>query len=300
MLVAAYGIVVFLAVSISVSVVQLAATLPDYAPRADEIIANIEKWLSDRGLSDDPTKTALSNIDLGKVTGFLTDVLGSLLGVLSGFFFLATVLFFVTVDAASAHSRAALLRSSRPAVVDALRDYYRATQKYLLMTTIFGGIVAVLDTVALWWLGVPLPLLWGLLAFVTNFIPNVGFVIGLVPPALLALLDDGWKASVAVVLVYCVLNVVIQTFIQPRFVGDAVGLNPTVTFLSLALWTFLLGPLGALLAVPATLLVRAILIDADPAAHWARLLIGSTPPATSPAKSKVDSKPATTPARAKS
>ena len=109
-----------------------------------------------------------------------------------------------------------------------------------------------------------------------------------------------WKAAVAVVLVYCVLKVVIQTFIHPRFVGDAVGLNPTVTFLSLALWTFLLGPLGALLAVPATLLVRAILIDADPAAHWARLLIGSTPPATSTAKPKVDSKPATTPARTKS
>jgi predicted PurR-regulated permease PerM len=300
MMAAAYGIVVFLAASISVSVVQLAATLPDYAPRADELTADVENWLSDKGLSADPTQTALSNLDLGKVTGLLTDVLGSLLGVLSGFFFLATVLFFVTVDAASVHARAALLHTSRPAVVDALREFSRATQKYLLMTTIFGGIVAVLDTIALWLLGVPLPVLWGLLAFVTNFIPNIGFVIGLVPPALLALLDGGWKAAVAVLIVYCVLNVVIQTFIQPRFVGDAVGLNPTVTFLSLALWTLLLGPLGALLAVPATLLVRAILIDADPAAHWARLLIGSTPSTPSPDRSKPVSKKPATPTRTRS
>ena len=125
----------------------------------------------------------------------------------------------------------------------------------------------------------PLPLLWGLLAFVTNFIPNIGFVIGLIPPAILALLDGGWQSMLAVVAVYCVLNVTIQTFIQPRYVGDAVGLSPTVTFLSLTLWTFVLGSLGALLAVPMTLLARAILVDADPSAGWARAFIGSTPAA---------------------
>jgi AI-2 transport protein TqsA len=98
-----------------------------------------------------------------------------------------------------------------------------------------------------------------------------------VPPSILALLDDGVGLMLAVVAVYCVLNVVIQTFIQPRYVGDAVGLSRTVTFLSLTLWTFVLGSLGALLAVPMTLLARAVLVDADPSAGWARAFIGSTP-----------------------
>jgi len=71
---------------------------------------------------------------------------------------------------------------------------------------------------------------------------------------------------------------VIQTFIQPRYVSDAVGLNMTTTFLSLAVWTYLLGPLGALLAVPMTLLARALLVDPDESAHWVDLLIGSAPP----------------------
>jgi predicted PurR-regulated permease PerM len=79
----------------------------------------------------------------------------------------------------------------------------------------------------------------------------------------------------AVVVVYCVLNLVIQTFIQPRIVGDAVGLGTTVTFLSLAVWTYLLGSLGALLAVPVTLLLRAVLVDADPSTRWSLLLVGS-------------------------
>ena len=116
-----------------------------------------------------------------------------------------------------------------------------------------------LDSAALWLIGVPLPLVWGFFSFLTNFIPNIGFVIGIIPPALLALLDSGWEEMVLVIVVYSVLNVTIQTFIQPRFVGNSVGLSAEMTYMSLVVWAFLLGALGALLAVPMTLLLRAIL-----------------------------------------
>jgi len=101
-------------------------------------------------------------------------------------------------------------------------------------------------------------------------------VVGVVPPALLALLDDGWGKALTVVVVYSVINVVIQTFIQPHYVGATVGLSAEMTFLSLVFWTFLLGPLGALLAVPMTLLVRALLIDPDARAAWISPLISTT------------------------
>ena len=130
-----------------------------------------------------------------------------------------------------------------------------------------------LDAGALWLIGVPLPLVWGFFSFITNFIPNIGFVIGIIPPTLLALLDSGWEDMVLVLVVYSLLNVTIQTFIQPRFVGNTVGLSAELTFLSLVVWTFLLGPLGALLAVPMTLLLRAFFIDSDPRAAWAAPLI---------------------------
>ena len=90
----------------------------------------------------------------------------------------------------------------------------------------------------------------------------------------------------AVIVVYSVINVVIQSVIQPRYVGDAVGLTPTLTFLSLVFWTWVLGPLGALLAVPLSLLVRAILVDADPEATWLIPIISGKPaeqPADQPA-----------------
>ena len=125
-------------------------------------------------------------------------------------------------------------------------------------------IVAVIDTIALAFLGIPVPLLWGLLAFITNYIPNIGFVIGLIPPALLGLLEGGLGADDRRDRVYCVINLVIQSVIQPKFVGDAVGLSTTLTFLSLVFWAWVLGPLGALLAIPLTLLAKALLVDVDP------------------------------------
>ena len=108
---------------------------------------------------------------------------------------------------------------------------------------------------------------------ITNPMLGMKIVIGIVPPALLALLDSGWEEMVLVILVYSVLNVTIQTFIQPRFVGNSVGLSAEMTYMSLVVWAFLLGALGALLAVPMTLLLRAFFIDADPRAAWAAPLI---------------------------
>jgi predicted PurR-regulated permease PerM len=140
---------------------------------------------------------------------------------------------------------------------------------------VFGFIVGVLDGIALALIGVPLPVLWGLLAFITNYVPNIGFVIGLVPPALLALLTLGVPGMLLVIAVYCVLNFVIQSLIQPRYVGDSVGLATTTTFVALVFWAWLLGPLGALLAIPLTLLVKALLVDVDPTARWASALAGS-------------------------
>jgi len=115
------------------------------------------------------------------------------------------------------------------------------------------------------------------LSFITNYIPNVGFVIGLIPPAVLGLLEGGPSMMIAVIVLYSVLNFVVQSLIQPRFVGDSVGLSATVTFLALIFWTWLIGPLGAILAIPMTLLAKALLVDIDPSARWADALLRSRP-----------------------
>jgi AI-2 transport protein TqsA len=184
------------------------------------------------------------------------------------------LLFFLILDSSSFPRRLAAAATQRPHLVEALTGFAGATRQYVVVSTVFGLIVALVDVAALYWLDVPLPWLWGLLSFVTNYIPNVGFVVGLVPPALLGLLEGGLARMVWVVVAYSVINVVIESVIQPKFVGDAVGLSLTLQFVALVFWAFVIGPLGALLAVPLTLLVKAVLVDADPTAQWLRPLLG--------------------------
>jgi predicted PurR-regulated permease PerM len=187
------------------------------------------------------------------------------------------LLLFLAFDSAQARELAAGAREEHPGFVDAMASFAQGTRTYLAVTTVFGLIVAVIDTGLLWALGVPAAFVWGVLAFVTNFIPNIGFVIGVVPPALIALLDSGPGLMVAVIVLYSLVNVVIQSIIQPRIVGSAVGLSTTLTFLSLVFWAWILGPLGALLAVPMSLFFRAVLVEMDPAAAWIAPLVSGRP-----------------------
>jgi len=150
-------------------------------------------------------------------------------------------------------------------------------RRYWIVTTVFGLVVAVLDWLLLVALEVPLAGVWAIFSFLTNYVPNIGFVVGLIPPALLAYIDQGWGAALVVIGAYCVLNFVVQSIIQPKFAGEAVGITPTMSFLSLLIWTWVLGPLGALLALPMTLLVKALVVDVDPGSRWVNALISSRP-----------------------
>jgi AI-2 transport protein TqsA len=183
---------------------------------------------------------------------------------------------FLGIESSGAADRIAAIGHDRPEVAAALCRFAGGTRRYLVVTTVFGLGVAVLDGVAVALLGIPLAILWALLAFVTNYIPYVGFWIGVLPPALLALLIGGWRLVAVVLVLYLVVNFVATSLVQPHFVGDAVGLSVTVTFVGLVFWAWLLGPVGAVLAVPLTLLAKALLVDIDPRAGWADALLCST------------------------
>ena len=278
-IVLAYAIVLVLVLTLLISAARLAALVPEYEDEARSLVDDLGSWLGSLGVQSTESTTLLSSLDLGRVADLVTSLLGGLLGVLSNLFFLVTLLLFLTADASWFPQRLEQARATRSSVVDAFEAFAHGTRTYLIVSTVFGLIVAVLDAALLWALGVPEPVVWGLLAFITNYVPNVGFVIGLIPPAVLALLEGGVDLFLVVIVAYSLINVVIQTFIQPKVVGDTVGLATTVTFLSLAFWTWVLGPLGALLAIPLSLFAKAVLVDVDPESRWLRPLIsGGSPP----------------------
>ena len=272
------GLLAVLAVVLVVSLAQLATLLPQYADRADQLLESLAGSLADFGVAPGQLRDAVDGVSPAKVVTLIGAVLAGLSSALSSVVFLVCLMFFLSVEAGGMDRRLAAVAADRPGLASALRSFARATRSYLVVSTVFGLIVGAIDVAVLAVIGVPLPVLWGVLSFITNYVPNVGFVIGVVPPALLALLTLGVSEMLLVVVAYSVINFVIQSLIQPRFVGDSVGLAMTTTFVALVFWAWLLGPVGALLAIPLTLLVKALLVDMDPTARWASALAGSLAP----------------------
>ncbi len=282
---ALFVIIVGLALAFALSIAELATTLPSYQPQFAALVTDLQTWLATLGVGPEQIQAALGQISFGKIAGLLTGLLVGLAGAFSNLLFLLFVVVFMGLDAVHFSRRLTQVGGRRKPVVTALGGFVSGTRSYLLVSTVFGLIVAAVDAAFLWIVGVPLALLWGLLAFITNYIPNIGFIIGLVPPALLALLEGGPRLMVIVIVVYIVINFVIQSVIQPKYVGDAVNISLTLTFLSLVFWSFVIGPLGAVLAIPLTLLTKALLLDVDPNTRWISELLASGPALPDPADS---------------
>ncbi len=276
MIVTVYALLLAFALALVVATARFAALLPTYRDEMASVIQDVTSSLSRLGVAEEQISAISGSFDVGKLVDLAGNILGGLLGVLSDLFFIVTLLLFLAVDGAWFPGRLGHTPQERRPLVSALTSFASGTRSYLVVSTVFGLIVAVIDTVVLWAMGIPVPLLWGLLAFVTNYIPNIGFIIGLVPVAVLGLLEGGVGLMLGVIAVYCAINVVIQSVIQPKVVGDAVGLSASLSFLSLVFWAWVLGALGALLAIPLSLLVKALLVDVDPVVRWLSPLIGDT------------------------
>ena len=269
-----YAILLGLALLLVISIARFAALLPTYKQQFNDVIHNLTDWLNSLGVGEKQISAMSNAFDIGSFAGWITSLLGSMVGVVSDLVFIVLLLMFMVIDATWFPGRLGATPADKSRMVAAFSSFARGTRRYLVVSTIFGGIVAVIDSGVLWLIGVPVPLLWGLLAFITNYIPNIGFIIGLIPPAVLGLLEGGWGMMIAVIVAYCAINFVIQSVLQPRFVGDAVGLSVSLTFISVVFWAWVIGPLGALLSIPLTLLMKAVLVDADPDNSWLRPLLG--------------------------
>ncbi|WP_162794552.1 AI-2E family transporter [Nocardioides houyundeii] len=285
------ALVMALALSLVVATARFATLLPQYKDDFNGLISDAAGLLDQAGVSSEQIQHLLDGLDLGKVLGLASDALSDVYSLVSGLVLLLTLVMFMTVDGKSFPAQLAAAGRDRPDLVAALGTFARDTRRYLLVSTVFGFIAAVLDTVALALLDVPAPLLWGLLAFLTSYIPHIGFLISLVPPAILALLAGGPGLMLAVVLVYLAVNFTIGSVIHPRVVGNSVGLTTTLTFLSLIFWAGVIGPLGAILAVPLSILLRCLLVDADPASRWLSPLVANRDPSHGSAAGIPESRP---------
>jgi predicted PurR-regulated permease PerM len=271
-----FGLLAGFTYTVVIAFAQFVEMLPTYSAQFDMIGANIGSWLQSLGFGADQVEQITQSMDPRNITAVITDALGSVVSITGALVIVLTMMILMAADAVYARTILGQLSEHEPDLVIAMTNYSSNVRRYMLVTTVLGLIQGVLNAAALYLLGVPAALLWGLLAFLCSYIPNVGYFFAIIPPLLFGFLVGGWPTVIVIVIVYGLINAVIQSIIQPRVVGHAVSLSQTITFFSLLFWAIILGPVGAILAVPLTLLAKTLFIDADPGSHWWQPAIGPT------------------------
>lgn len=266
-------ILIVLAGLLLIASAQFVRMLPDYADEFQTAAAGVQRQLAEWGLSDTASDAAGSVLSPDVLLGFAASLADAVVGLAVAFFFIFGYVIFMAGDAARFARLGVVFGAGAPDAIGT--RYFRGVRRYYVVNATFGAIVAVLDGLLLWALGIPIPLVWAILAFVTNFVPNIGFVLGLIPPVALAFVVGGWPLALVVAAAYCLINVTLQVLVQPKFVSDAVDLSLTLSFFSVVFWAFVIGPVGAILSIPLTLLTRALLIETDPRATALLRLTGN-------------------------
>ncbi|MEM6454671.1 MAG: AI-2E family transporter [Acidobacteriota bacterium] len=147
-------------------------------------------------------------------------------------------------------------------------------QRYLIIKTLISLLTGLLIALWLSLLGVRFPLLWALVAFLFNYIPTLGSIIAAVPVALLTLIDSGVGPALVVILGYLAVNIVIGNLVEPQLMGRQFGLSALIVFVSLVFWGWLWGPVGMLLSVPLTVILK-ILLENTEDLRWLAVLLGA-------------------------
>lgn len=215
-----YAVVLVLVVVLLVSVAQLATVLPRYAAEADALLGGVTGWLRDLGVGPGQLRLMAGALDLGRLAVVIGGLLAGLTGLATNLVFLFSLMLFLSIESTGAAARMGAIAADRPHIAAGLGRFAVSTRRYLVVTTVFGLLVGAVDTVLLALLGVPLAALWGLLAFITNYIPYVGFWLGVLPPALLALLVGGWPLVLVVFAVYSVVNFLLTTSWAQALLGS--------------------------------------------------------------------------------
>jgi predicted PurR-regulated permease PerM len=156
-------------------------------------------------------------------------------------------------------------------------NFLSTIQRYMKIKTVTSLATGIAIAVWLAILGVDYPLLWGLLAFLLNYVPNIGSILAAVPAVLLALLQLGGGSALLAALGYMVVNFAVGTVTEPRLMGRGLGLSTLVVFLSLVFWGWVLGPVGMFLSVPLTMTFK-IALDSSEDTRWVAVLMGPEVP----------------------
>ncbi|MGB5812245.1 MAG: AI-2E family transporter [Polyangiales bacterium] len=261
---AAVGVCVGLGALFTFALQELVSEWPMYERGWEDLRREAVRWFSRHSLGD----PALAVRELEPADAAMEYALPGLAvaaRVTSNFFFVLLIAVFLLIEAAVVQVKFDRVKSIGGIETAIWRRTSVEVQRYLWIKTLTSVVTGLMAGALTWAAGLEHPLLFGLLAFILNYIPTVGSLVAMVPAVVIGVLTLGWSTGLVLIAGYGVINVGIGLILEPRWLGSAIGLSPSIVFLSMAFWAFVLGPVGALLSVPLMMIVR---IAAGQSPHW--------------------------------
>lgn len=264
---------ILLATFIGKTVTAFSSDIPTYEAKLQQLIDQILLMFTKVGLeiSDEIFRNLIDPAIVMKTVAGLFNGLGG--AVTNIFLILFTVVFILLeVSEFPKKLKRALGDHDNQNAVDRFAKFSQAIQKYLLIKTLVSLGTGLTVGVALVLLGVDYPALWALIAFLLNYIPNIGSIIAAIPAVLIALVQLGAGTAAITAGLYVAVNMIFGSIIEPRLLGRSLGLSTLVVFLSLVFWGWLFGPVGMLLSIPLTVMVK-IALETRPQSRWIATLL---------------------------
>ncbi len=256
------------------SVAEFQTSLPFYETRINEIVTNITQWVNERGIKLNAQSIA-SQIDGSSVLSLVGNTAQAMLDAMSNGLLVLLTVIFMLFEATDFPAKLSIALGN-PDQMKNIEIAGHRVRQYLAMKAVVSVATGALVGIACASVGLQFPLLWALIAFLFNFVPNIGSMIAAIPAVVLAILQLGFPSAVVLSIAYIVINLVIGNVIEPRLLGQKLGLSTLVVFLSMLFWGWIWGPVGMLLSVPLTVIVKIIFEQFEETKAIA-ILLGSTP-----------------------
>jgi predicted PurR-regulated permease PerM len=259
---------------VGASIKDFLIALPGYNRALDRHFEGIIRWLEQRGLDVGSFKIT-DAFEPAAVMQLTANLLSSLKDVLANGLLILLTVIFMLLEAVNIPGKLNSILDSPDETLPHFEKFSKDVRHYLAIKTWMCLLTGFLVTVFLMALGIDYPILWGLLAFLLNYIPTIGSIIAAVPAVLLTLIQLGAGWAVGVAVGYIVVNLIVGNLLEPRVMGKGLGLSTLVVFLSLVFWGWVLGPVGMVLSVPLTVTVR-IALESREDTRWIAVILGSS------------------------
>ena len=253
----------------------LTADLPGYRGRIDDHFVSMVSWLQVRGV-DISEADVIALLDPARALELAADVFNGFGGLLKNALLIGLTVLFMLFEASSFPAKLRAITDDAERSQARFGAFTDNLRRYLAIKTLTSLATGAAAGLLLWLVGVDYPVLWAMLAFGLNYVPTIGSIIAAVPAVLLALVQLGPFAAAWTALGYFAINMVVGSVLEPRFMGQGLGLSPLVVFASLVFWGWVLGPIGMFLSVPLTMTAK-IALDSNAGSRWLAVLLGPEP-----------------------